>query len=152
MESMWALIRRLSNVVYNRMLADQRRRDAASPGGHSGTTTDSSVTGPTPHTDPSNKPQPGPTDDQPNAQTPPPFDLKGSHYGAFVDHQTGATSRPDHATGDLSRLPGLRLTHRGPDHDLCKQLRQCDTALAPAGVVTALPDSHRSRSAILPST
>ncbi|MER7455231.1 hypothetical protein ABTW96_33655 [Nocardia beijingensis] len=60
MESMRALKRRLSNVVYNR-LADQRRRDAASPGGHSGTTTHSSATGPTPHTDPSHKPQPGPT-------------------------------------------------------------------------------------------
>ncbi|WP_324199027.1 transposase [Nocardia amamiensis] len=33
MESMRALKRRLSNVVYHRMLADQRRRDAASPGG-----------------------------------------------------------------------------------------------------------------------
>ncbi|WP_167354263.1 transposase [Nocardia kruczakiae] len=70
MESMRALKRRLSNVAYNRMLADQRRRDAAGPGGHSGTTTYSSVTGTTPHTDPSDKPQPGPTDNQPNAELP----------------------------------------------------------------------------------
>jgi len=61
MEAMRALKRRLSNVVYQRMLADQRRRDTASPGGHSGATTDSSATGPTPHTDPSDKPQLGPT-------------------------------------------------------------------------------------------
>ncbi|WP_406233282.1 hypothetical protein [Nocardia sp. NBC_01009] len=59
-EAMRALKRRLSNVVYTRMLADQRRRETASPGGYSGTTLDSSVTGPTPHTGPSDKPQPGP--------------------------------------------------------------------------------------------
>ncbi|MEV6876639.1 hypothetical protein [Amycolatopsis sp. NPDC051128] len=38
MEAMRALERRLSNVVYARMLADQKRREAAGPGGHSGTT------------------------------------------------------------------------------------------------------------------
>jgi|SRR6516225_4608117 hypothetical protein len=58
MEALRALKRRLSNVVYNRMVADQRRREAASPGGHSGTTRNSSATGPTPHTGPSDKPQP----------------------------------------------------------------------------------------------
>ena len=36
MEAMRALERRLYNVVYQRILTDQRRRDAASPGGHSG--------------------------------------------------------------------------------------------------------------------
>ncbi len=44
MEAMRALERRLPNVVYHRMLADQRQREAASPGGHSGTITDSSAT------------------------------------------------------------------------------------------------------------
>jgi transposase len=39
-----ALKRRLSNVVFARMLADLRRREAAGPGGQPGTTTDSSVT------------------------------------------------------------------------------------------------------------
>jgi transposase len=34
-ESMRALKRRLSNVVYTRMIADQKRRDTADPGGHS---------------------------------------------------------------------------------------------------------------------
>ncbi|MGV9668500.1 IS110 family transposase [Nocardia niigatensis] len=66
MEAMRALKRRLSNVVYQQMLTDQRRRDAASPGGHSGATTDSSATGSTPNTDPSDKPQPGLTTTQPN--------------------------------------------------------------------------------------
>jgi transposase len=44
MMAMRALKRRLSNVVFARMLADQKRREAG-PGGQSGTTTDSSVTG-----------------------------------------------------------------------------------------------------------
>ena len=66
MEAMRTLKRRLSNVVYQRMLTDQRRRDAASPGGQSGATTDSSATGSTPNTDPSDKPQPGLTTTQPN--------------------------------------------------------------------------------------
>jgi transposase len=48
MEAMRALKRRLSNVVYARMVADQKRRDAAGPGGHSGTTLQSSVTDLTP--------------------------------------------------------------------------------------------------------
>ncbi|MFB8283063.1 IS110 family transposase [Nocardia colli] len=60
MEAMRALKRRLSNTVYTRMLADQQRRESAGPGGQSGTTTDSSVTGSNPHTDPSDKPHPGP--------------------------------------------------------------------------------------------
>jgi hypothetical protein len=45
MEAMRALKRRLSNVVYARMLGDQKRREAAGSGGHSGTTLQSSVTG-----------------------------------------------------------------------------------------------------------
>ncbi|MEV0766431.1 IS110 family transposase [Nocardia sp. NPDC050435] len=61
MESMRSLKRRLSNVVYAQMLADQRRCELAGPGGQSGATTGSSATGSNPHTDPSDKPQPGPT-------------------------------------------------------------------------------------------
>lgn len=60
MEAMRALKRRLSNVVYARMIADQNRQDAAGPGGHSGTTLQSSVTDPTPTVGSSEKPQPGP--------------------------------------------------------------------------------------------
>ena len=47
MMAMRALKRRLSNVVFARMLADQKRREAG-PGGQRGTTADSSVTGPDP--------------------------------------------------------------------------------------------------------
>lgn len=65
MEAMRALKRRLSNVVYARMLADQLRREVAGPGGHSGTTLQSSVTGLTPDAGPSDKPQPGPATTQP---------------------------------------------------------------------------------------
>ena len=57
---MRALKRRLSNVVYQRMLADQQRREQAGPGGHSGTTVQSSVTDLTPDIDSSDKPHPGP--------------------------------------------------------------------------------------------
>ncbi|WP_405136665.1 IS110 family transposase [Nocardia sp. NBC_01388] len=60
-EALRALKRRLSNTVYNRMVADQRRREKASPGGQSGASADSCATGSTPHTGPSDKPQPGPT-------------------------------------------------------------------------------------------
>ncbi|WP_067574400.1 IS110 family transposase [Nocardia acidivorans] len=61
MEALRALKRRLSNVVYARMLADQRRREWADPGGQTGTTTDSSATELQPEPGPSDKPQPGPT-------------------------------------------------------------------------------------------
>jgi hypothetical protein len=44
MEAMRALKRQLSNVVYQRMLTDQQCREATGPGGHSGTTLQSSVT------------------------------------------------------------------------------------------------------------
>jgi transposase len=65
MEAMRALKRRLSNVVYARTVADQRRRDAADPGGQSGTTLPSSVTDLTPDIGPSDKPLPGPATSQP---------------------------------------------------------------------------------------
>lgn len=69
MEALRALKRRLSNTVYTRLLADQRQREWAGPGGQSGTTTDSSATGSNPHTGPSDKPQPGPNK-QANPKTP----------------------------------------------------------------------------------
>ena len=60
MEAMHALKRRLSNVVYARMLADHNQREATGPGGHSGTTMQSSVTDLTPDIGSSDKPLPGP--------------------------------------------------------------------------------------------
>lgn len=69
MEAMRALKRRLSNIVYARMLADQKRREATGSGGQSGTTLQSSVTGLTPDTGPSDKPQPEPATSQPTATT-----------------------------------------------------------------------------------
>ena len=65
MEAMRALKRRLSNVVYTRMLAYQNRREATGPGGHSGTTLQSSVTDLTPDVGSSDKPQPGPASAKP---------------------------------------------------------------------------------------
>ena len=65
MEAMPALKRRMSNVAYARMVNDQKRRQAADPGGHSGTTLLSSVTDLTPDIGPSDKPLPGPATSQP---------------------------------------------------------------------------------------
>jgi transposase len=55
-----ALRRRLSSVVFARMLADQKRREEAGPGGQPGTITDSSATDLTPDIGSSEKPHPGP--------------------------------------------------------------------------------------------
>ena len=65
MEAMRALKRRLSNVVHARLDADQNRRDAAGPGGQSGTTLKSSATDLTPDIGSSDKPLPGPTSAHP---------------------------------------------------------------------------------------
>jgi hypothetical protein len=65
MEAMRALKRRLSNVVYARMLADQNRGEATGPGGHSRTTLQSSVTKLTPDIGSSDKPLPGPASPKP---------------------------------------------------------------------------------------
>jgi transposase len=65
MEAIRALKRRLSNLVYTQMVTDQKRRESASPGGHSGTTLQSSVTDLTPDIGSSDKPLPGPATTQP---------------------------------------------------------------------------------------
>jgi transposase len=70
MESMRALKRRLSNVVYARMVEDQNRHEAAGPGGHSGTTLQSSVTDLTPDIGSSDKPLPGPATNHPKPALP----------------------------------------------------------------------------------
>jgi len=70
MMAMRALKRRLSNVVFARMLADQKRREAASPGGPSGTTHNCSVTDLTPDVGSSDKPHPGPASAQPRTAIP----------------------------------------------------------------------------------
>jgi transposase len=69
MEAMRALKRRLSNVVYARMVADHKRRQTADPGGHPGTTLQSSATDLTPDIGSSDKPLPGPA----TSKTRPPF-------------------------------------------------------------------------------
>ena len=68
MEATRALRRRLPNVVHPPMIADQNRREAAGPGGHSGTTLQSSVTDLTPDIGSSDKPLPGPATSQPTRQ------------------------------------------------------------------------------------
>jgi len=63
--AMRALKRRLSNVVYARMLNDQQRREAAGPGGHPGTTLQSSAADLTPDIGSSEQPHPGPATNKP---------------------------------------------------------------------------------------
>jgi transposase len=70
MMAMRALKRRLSNLIYARMVADQTRREAAGPGGHSETTRSSSAAGPHPHTGSSDKPHPGPATSKPTTTLP----------------------------------------------------------------------------------
>jgi transposase len=60
MEAMRALKRRLSDIVYRRMLDDALSGAVTSPGGQRGTTTDSNAAGSHPHTSTSDKPLPGP--------------------------------------------------------------------------------------------
>jgi transposase len=60
MEAMRALKRRLSDIVYRRMLDDAISGAVTGPGGQRGTTTDSNVAGSHPHTGTSDKPLPGP--------------------------------------------------------------------------------------------
>jgi transposase len=70
MEAMRALKRRLSDVVYRQLVADQTRRtpdptrplQAAGPGGHPGAATKSSAAGSNPNTSASDKSLPGPAD------------------------------------------------------------------------------------------
>ena len=60
-EALRCLKRRISDVIYRQLIADAERQAMAGPGGQTGTTLQSSVTGPTPTTGSSDKPQPGPT-------------------------------------------------------------------------------------------
>ncbi|MGC1215457.1 MAG: IS110 family transposase [Micromonospora sp.] len=65
MEAMRCLKRRLSDIVYRHMLHDAIPHGVTGPGGHWGTTTDSSATGSHPNAGSSDKPLPGPATNQP---------------------------------------------------------------------------------------
>ncbi|MGH3314881.1 MAG: IS110 family transposase [Nocardioidaceae bacterium] len=65
MEAMRCLKRRLSDIVYRRMLDDAIRNSVTGPGGHRGTSTDSSVTDSHPHAGSWEKSLPGPAKTQP---------------------------------------------------------------------------------------
>jgi transposase len=61
LEALRCLKRRLSDVVYHQLVLDQQQQEAG-PGGHSGATTKSSATGPTPAASSSDKSLPGPAE------------------------------------------------------------------------------------------
>ena len=65
MEALRCLKRRLSDVVFQQLLADANNHQEAGPGGHSGTTLKSSAASPTPAADSSDKSLPGPANRQP---------------------------------------------------------------------------------------
>jgi transposase len=69
MEAMRALKRRLSDIVYRQMTSDATTAMMTGPGGHQGTSTNSSVTSSHPHTSSSEKSLPGPADDKPRTPT-----------------------------------------------------------------------------------
>ena len=74
MEAMRCVKRRLSDIVYQQMLNDTVRTTATQartgPGGQQGNDSDSSATGSHPHTGSSDKPLPGPAEQQPTTQLP----------------------------------------------------------------------------------
>ena len=59
LEALRCLKRRLSDVIYHQLVLDQQQQEAG-PGGHSGATTNSSATDPTPTASSSDKSLPGP--------------------------------------------------------------------------------------------
>jgi hypothetical protein len=69
MEAMRALKRRLSDVVYRRMLADAKAIRTG-PGGHAGATMQSSAADSIPMVDTSEKSLPGPAEDHPRTPLP----------------------------------------------------------------------------------
>jgi transposase len=69
MEAMRCLKRRLSDIVYQQMTTDARTA-TTDPGGHSGTTLQSSMTGLTPAAGSSDKPLPGSANRQPKTELP----------------------------------------------------------------------------------
>ncbi|HEX2772873.1 MAG TPA: IS110 family transposase [Micromonosporaceae bacterium] len=70
MEAMRCLKRRLSDIVYRHMVNDTIAAAATGPGGHQGTSTDSSVTSSHPHASSSEKSLPGPANTQPRTPLP----------------------------------------------------------------------------------
>jgi transposase len=70
MEATRALKRRLSDVVYRRMIEDAVTATATGPGGQRGHDSDSSATGSHPHTGSSDKPLPGPAKTDPRTPLP----------------------------------------------------------------------------------
>jgi hypothetical protein len=104
MEAMRCLKRRLSDVVYRRMLTDARK---ASPGGQPGATLTSSAADPTPTVDSSDKPLPGLTTDP----TPPPPCGDATSTPPPISAATARTATPRRAprrsplTSTLARPP-----------------------------------------------
>jgi transposase len=101
-EALRCLKRRISDVVYRQLLADAERQAKAGPGGQTGTTLQSSVTGPTPTAGSSDKPQLGPASEA----TPTPFAPRVDRRGAILSGWSATRVR---AMTRVARLGGSPL-------------------------------------------
>ena len=70
MEAMRCVKRRLSDIVFQRMLNDAMNHQVTGPGGQTGNDSDSSATGSHPSAGSSDKPLPGPVTNQPKTPFP----------------------------------------------------------------------------------
>ena len=80
---MRCLKRRLSDIVYRQMVDNAMAAAATGPGGHRGTSTDSSVTSSHPHAGSSEKSLPGPAKSQLRTPLRRRLDTEGSHDSAL---------------------------------------------------------------------
>jgi hypothetical protein len=83
LEALRCVKRRLSDVIYHQLILDARAPEAG-PGGHSGATTESSATGPTPAASSSDKSLPRPATPSLRPSSPPPVDTEGSQIRMFA--------------------------------------------------------------------
>lgn len=103
--------KRLSNVVYDRMFADQNRREAANPGGHS-LGDDSAIQRdrPDPDTGPSDKPQPEPATTRPTPVATAPLTKKRA--SSAILREGIAAELPHFVVAAFRRDLGRRLGRR----------------------------------------
>lgn len=107
MEAMPSLKRRLSDVAYRQMVDDTIGTVATGPGGHRGTSTNSSVTSSHPHAGSSEKSLPGPVGIQPKPPSPPRLNTEGSHVRTF---ECAPPRMPVGGQALLASMPCLGVT------------------------------------------
>ena len=134
METMRCLKRRLSDIVYRQML-DDATAAMTGPGGHRGTSTNSSVTSSHPHAGSSEKSLPGPATTHPKHQFPPPplDDTEGSQDSELLGLvvAAGSAGRRQRASSKSSS----RMVRFGP--------YRCSMAVELYGSLVGWGERHR---------